>query len=258
MIKSEAAFNMSYNPSRLGQISPYMTVTNNQQNILQSVSQTEDIYYTFNTLKERFLTYLINLAKALRLRDKKALTYTLDDFSIAEIDVDPFTLAQSKYAVFVSNEADDINNMLSIKGLMQSMVQNQLISFPELIKSQYSKSGRELLNIAEQAELRRQQEIQNNQQAQMEANKQAQEAEMAKLQMQYDNAFRLKEMEMKYKLEMERINSMIYANQKDIDKDMQNDDLEIKQEELKVKKEEGEKDRILKLEIEKLKLKNKN
>ena len=51
-LKNQVAISMSYNPSRLGAMQPYMSVGNNQQNIVQSTYQTEDIYTTHNKVIE--------------------------------------------------------------------------------------------------------------------------------------------------------------------------------------------------------------
>lgn len=264
-IKQECSFAMQYNPSRMGQVSPYMTATNNQQNIMQSLSQTEDIYSTYNILKENFLTYLIKLAKVSYIKNPKNFLYILDDYSVADIEIDPSSLSTAKFGVYVTNNSEDIDNLIQTKYNMQPMLQGGLINFPEYIKSQWASTGAEILNIAEQAEVRRQQEQQ--QQQQMQQQQMQAEQEKAKMELEHQMVMFEKNAELQIQLKM--IDSLKYANQYDIDKDGMNDNIELEEKRIEHEKSESEKDRKAdllklreelktKLEIENLKLKNKS
>lgn len=247
-LKEEATNAMSYNSSRLGQISPYMTATNNQQNIIQSMSQTEDIYSTFNLFKEQFLTHLVRQAKIAYLEDPTPLSYVLDDYSIAELSVDSDTLEMAELAVYVSNDTTDVDNLLMSKSLLQSMASSGAITFTELMKSIWSKSGIESLNIAEQAEERRQMEQQ--QQQQHEKQMVQQQADAAQQQMQNQQQFELTklELEYEYKLRMAELDSLKFANQYDIDRDNINDTNERQEIELATQVKENQKDRDAELQ----------
>jgi hypothetical protein len=249
-IKNDAAQAMSYNPSRLGQISPYMTVTNNQQNIMQSLSQTEDLYTTFNKIQENFLTHLMRLSKTEFRENPAALTYLLDDMSIAELETDESTLTESKFGVYVSNSGDDQENLNMTKTVLATMVQAQVINYPEYMKSLWTKSAAEAINIAEEAEKRRQSDMQSQRDHEQQMQQQAMEAQDKREQMIHQRAVELKQMDIDAGYEKALIDAMTFANQKDIDQDMVNDDLEMKEKEIEATRDENNKNRVLQLEMQ--------
>jgi len=249
-IKQDAAHAMSYNPSRLGQISPYMTVTNNQQNIMQSLSQTEDLYYTFNKVQENFLTHIVKLAKTEFRLNPAALTYVLDDMSIAELETDDRLLVDSTLGVYISNSADDQENLQLNKTILGTMVQSGAINYPEYMKSLWSKSAAESINISEEAEERRQQETQTQREHEQQMQQQMMEAQDKREQTIHDRVVQLKQMDIDAAYERSLVDAMQFANQKDIDQDNINDDLELKEKEIEATREENNKNRILQLEIQ--------
>lgn len=253
-IKQEAIHQMSYNPSRLGQVSPYMTATNNQQNIMQSLSQTEDLYSMYNTIQENFMTYMVHLAKSAYIQNPKSLVYVLDDFSLAELNIDIDTLSLAKLNVYISNNSNDVDNLNFTRSHIQMMIQNQLISFPEAIKTQWSKSGIEMLDIAEQAEERRQQENERKMQHEREMLDKQQAAQQEA--MEADRNFQLMKlkMELDNKIEIAKFDSLKYANQYDIDQDQMNDNYEIELAKIEAQSKENEKNRDLDLEKQKKEL----
>ena len=249
-IKRDASEAMSYNPSRLGQISPYMTATNNQQNIMQSLSQTEDIYTTFNRIQENFLTHLMRLSKTEFRENPAALTYVLDDMSIAELETDESTLTESKFGVYVSNSGDDQENLNMTKAVLPMMVQAGTINHPEYIKTLWSKSAAEVLNVAEEAEVRRQQDMEDQRAHEQEMQQKAEEALERREQILHDRAKELKQMDIDAAYDRSLIEAMTFANQKDIDQDMVNDDLEMKEKEIEATRDENNKNRVLQLEMQ--------
>lgn len=250
-IKQDAANSMCFNSSRLGQISPYLTATNNQQNIMQSLNQTEDIFSTFNKVQENFLTYVVRLSKTEFRENPVALTYVLDDMSIAELEVDEDMLSDSKFGVYISNSADDQDNLNMTKANLTAMIQSQMINFPEYIKTQWSKSAAEVQNIAEEAKERIAQEQEAERQQAKELQQMQQEAMEEQARMLHERAKELKMMDIQSALDTAMIQAMTFANQKDIDQDNINDDMEIKMREMQAAREENQKDRVL--ELEKLK-----
>jgi hypothetical protein len=228
-LRNQVSTAMHYNPSRLGDVSPYTAVTNNQQNIIQSSHQTEDIYSLHNKVVENILNALVDVSRHAFKNNEFRKTYLMDDMGIAELEIDGESLWRSEIGVFVSSSTEDFNNIEIIKQQAQAMIQNGLISFPELIKLQWSKNYGDVLNIAEQAEERaeqmRQEQMQQEQamqeqqmqmQMQMEASRQ--EFEIMKLQMELEG-----------KLAITAIDSQKFANQYDIDMNKINDGNEKQQ-----------------------------
>lgn len=244
---------MSYNPSRLGQIAPSMAVTNNQQNIQQSTYQTQDLYTLHNEVVERvLLKHILNERAALKDNDYIA-SYILDDMSIADLKLDKELFNVAEIGISIRNSSQDYNNVMEVKQLGQAMIQNGMITMPELIRLMWANNGAEILNIAERAEkkmLERQQQQQQadqqNQQAQMDSQKQ-----IIELQQQYDSLQKQLDRDLQrvgYELESQK-----FANQMDIDQNNVNDALEKEREVMENDNKQNELNRKHELEKEKLK-----
>jgi len=216
-LRNQVAIAMSYNPSRLGNQAASLSVSNNQQNIQQSSYQTYDLYNLHNKVVENLLNALLNTARIAFKDNEHMKTYILSDMSIAELELDHELLERSELGIKLKNSAQDLENILEVKRLMQPMVQNGLISFPELIRMQFSKSASELMNIAENAEakmIKRQAEQQQVQQQQLE-----QQAQVAQQMEQMRQQFELLLQQNKLASEerQSQIESTRFAQQQDVD-----------------------------------------
>lgn len=247
--RNQIALSMSYNPSRLGHVAPHAAVTNTQQSIVQSSYQTEDIYSTHNKVVENLLNALVRCARTAFRENDMARTYLLDDMSIAELELDWGLLDVSKIGVKIRNSSEDFNNIMNVKSVAQSMVQNGLITMPELIKLMWASNGAEILNIAEHAEekagKRREEEI-AAQERLMEK-----QSIMAKELQELQQAFEVEKMDKQnYKdLLVAEITSTRFAQQHDINKNQLSDKYEI--EKMKIQHEKIQKDRDRELDKEK-------
>lgn len=239
-LRNQVALAMSYNPSRLGMQANSVSVTNNQQNIMQSSYQTYDIFNSHNKVIENLLNVLINTARVAFKENIPIKNYVLSDMSIAELDLDWEMLDRSELAIKMKNSAQDLENILEIKRLMQPMVQNGLISFPELIRMQFSKSGADLMNIAENAEDRMQKQAQQNRQQEQEQMQQQAELQQQMIKMQQDFELYKQAQEHQNNLQVAEIEAMKYANQMDMDHNQQNDNYDIAMLEMEVKMKELE------------------
>ena len=225
-ISNRVALAMSYNPSRLGQVSPYTAVQNNQQNIIQSSHQTEDIFSTHNKVVENVLNALLQAARVAYKDNPKKLTYLLDDMSVAELDLDWEMLWRSELGVFISNSSEDFNNVNQVKQQAQAMIQNGLISFPELIRLQWAKNYGEVINIAEKAEEKMMERQQQQQQQQQQMQQQAEATQQKMLEMEIQLKMIMQDKDLANKREVAAMDSMKFAAQHDIDKNMVNDGIQ--------------------------------
>jgi len=258
-LKNQVAEAMSYNPSRLGEISPYTAVRNNQQNIMQSAHQTEDIFTTHNIVVENLLNVIMNTARVAYKENPDVLSYILDDMSRGELELDWELLQRSEIGIYIRNSGDDFQNLDFMKQNLQNMLQNGLISFPEFAKVIYAKNGAEVINIAEDAQARldrmRQEEAQQ-QQAMAEQQAKMQE-QLLRLQVQLDTVKELTVQQPRLEVEREKaaLAAMQFANQKDIDANKVNDEIQKQREDNEFKAKESEKDRKLEKELTTEKLK---
>jgi hypothetical protein len=128
------------------------------------------------------------------------------------------------------------------------MVQNGLITMPELIRLIWATNGAEILNIAERAEVnaekRRNQELQNQQQLMQQ--QAAQQKELQQLQ----QAFEMEKMNAKAYTDtiLAEINASRFARQHDINQNQINDNLERDKVKIQFDAIQKEKDRALELE----------
>lgn len=260
---------LSYNPARMGMTEQYTAVRNAQQNIMQSNYQTEDIYNTHNMFLENVLNALVRAGRSAFRENEKKRTYILDDMSIAELEVDWTVLDQAELGVKIRNSSEDFARVQQVKQLAQAMVQNGLITMPELIKLIYANNGAEILNVAEFAQQSAEQRQALEHQRQMEQiQQQAQLAQQmeemkAMLQMQIQQA--KGEMDYAKTIDAAQINSTRFAQQYDINENNINDSQEQLIAKLEHESEEKEKDRKhekemkeMDMKIEKMKAAQKN
>ena len=244
-IRAQAALAMSYNPQRLGQIVATEAVRNAQGNIQQSTYQTQDLFTLHNEIVERLLNRHIWNEKIALRENEYIASYVLDDMSIADLMLDKESLDDAEIGITVRNSSDDYNKLELIKSLGQAMIQNQMITFPELIRLYMANNMADAINIAETAEEKMVKRQQESQAAQAEQAKQleAMKQEMMEIQRKYESAE--KQLDRDSREYTEKLRSMTMANQMDIDKDGQSDLKQIKE----IDNQEREKDRQLEKEL---------
>lgn len=250
-IRAQAALAMSYNPQRLGQIIPSEAVRNAQGNIQQSSYQTQDLFTLHNETVERLLNrHIWNEKIALRENDYIA-SYVLDDMSIADLTLDRESLDDAEIGITLRNSSEDYQKLELIKSLGQAMIQNQMITFPELIRLYMTNNMADAINVAEAAEEKMQKRMEQQQAAQAEQQKQLEQmkAEMKQLEQQFISSE--KALDRESREYTEKLRSMTMANQMDIDQDGQSDLIKIKE----MDNTEAEKDRQLEKELTEQKLK---
>lgn len=247
-LRNQIALAMSYNPSRLGMVGSEVSVTNNQQNIVQSAYQTYDLYNTHNKIVENLYNHLVNTARVAFKDNPPVANYVLDDMSIAELNVDWEMLWRSELAIKVRNSSDDFENILQLKRLTQPMIQNGLVSFTDLIRIQGAKSWSEIQNIAESAEERMERKQAEEQQRQQEMMEQQQAMQQQLVQMQQEFEMMKQDKELASRERQSQIESQRFALQKDIDGNKINDDIQKAEAEMVMKKDEQIRELQFKLE----------
>lgn len=236
-IKNQVAYAMCYNPSRLGQISPYTAVTNNQQNIIQSSNQTEDLYATHNLVVEQVMAALLRAARIAYKDNPIKTSFLMDDMSMAELELDSEMLDMSESGVFVANSSEEVDKLATIKQLGQYLINSQLVNFPELIRIIYANNGAEVMNLAEAAQAR--------------MDKQQQAAQQSELQMQeqeFTMTKSIKEFEAQLKMMIDAQNndskeraavleSLKFLKQMDVNENQINDSVEEREKMLEFERE---------------------
>lgn len=228
-IRAQAALAMSYNPQRLGQIVSTEAVRNAQGNIQQSTYQTQDLFTLHNEVVERLLNRHIWNEKIALRNNEYIASYVLDDMSIADLTLDMESLDDAEIGITIRNSSDDYQKLELIKSLGQAMIQNQMITFPELIRLYMTNNMADAINVAEAAEEKMQKRQEQAQAAQAEQAKQLEQMKAEMKQMEQQFLASEKALDRDSREYTEKLRSMTMANQMDIDQDGQSDLIKIKE-----------------------------
>ncbi len=163
---------------RLGAISASELVGNTERSVVQSSHITEEWFRVHNHTKVRLCETILSVAKS--LKDSKVLQYVTDDLNTVMFQIDPEELSDIDCGVFVSNNAKDQEALQTLKGLLQTALQNDKIGLSEVVdvinsnslaslKARLKQSEQERMEQMQQAEQQRN-EIQMAQLAQDQAN----------------------------------------------------------------------------------------
>lgn len=244
-IENECVQAMSYSPSQMGYAPASMTATNNQQNIIQSSYATEDLNSLQRIFEEKLLNGFVNLTRN-ALRDNPVLrNYILTEAESAEIVLSPEIINMSEIAIKVVNDTQKLQDTASLKNLLQPMIQNQMINLSEAIKLQFNENPAELINLAEEAELRAQQRQEAQAKEQQEHNKRMYDLKVQED--EFNKEIRLMELEIK-KLGY-ILNSEQFAKQMDINQNQKNDLIEKAELEMESKERVATQENELKREL---------
>lgn len=163
---------------REGQTSSQEAVTNAQQNLLQSSTITEAVYFfPHEKLWENVLNSLVQCAQTCWKNKSVIRQYALDDLSVQTLNVTPSSLENADFSVFISNVASDSELFNNLKSLAQPLIQNDKARFTDIIKLFKATSPKELEKHIESSERRTQQEQMEQIRAQQEAQQQAIQAQ---------------------------------------------------------------------------------
>jgi|688.fasta_scaffold30859_4 hypothetical protein len=177
---------------RQGQIESRELVGNVERAVTQSAHITEPWFSTHEGVKLRVLSALLDTAKfCYRTETDKTIQYVLDDMSTSMIKMNGEILNSSDYNLFANNSSKDMEFEQALKQLAQAGLQNDKLTFTDLIKIYQSNNMTEISKYIQNAEERRQQMLQEQQQKELENQQQMQqvqaETQERLMQMQIEN-----------------------------------------------------------------------
>ena len=261
-LRQQMILSMSYNPARLGQAASTSAVSKNQQDIIQSSFQTEDIFYLHSKVQRNVLNALLNAARIAYKDNDFKRNYLLDDLSRAELELDTEMLWRSQIGIHIMNSSEEFNNIEHIKQLSHSMVQNGLITASDLIRIIWAKNGAEIFNIAENADEKAQKAREQAQQDQQRMIEQQQAMQQQMMEFEAQIKMLQQEKDIAKDIVIADINSDRFAKQWDIDQNALSDNIQMAREQAKVDLEmqkrdhmQEDKDRASKEKIEMAKIK---
>lgn len=188
---------------REGFTSSHEAVSNAQQNILQSSTITEAVYFAPHYhLWERILNSLILCATEAWRNNKVLRQFVLDDGTNALLDIEPNEFDNADFGVFITNSQSENELFNTLKSLAQPLLQNDKASLSDIISIFKGTSASEIeLKIKEseaKADRKEMEQIQAAQQAQM------QQIEAQKEMMMQQQQFQMQLQQMKDQAALER------------------------------------------------------
>jgi hypothetical protein len=244
---------MSYNPARLGMQSPYESVGNNQQNLIQSSNQTEKWFYMHNYVKERTTENFIEICKVIYKENPLRASYILSDLSVATLNTDLANFANYNYKVYITNTLKDTEVISQLKSLIQPIIQNSggdLRVVSEILTSENATEIKNIINkIQEEKELKQDQMQKEQQQQQMQV--QQMQIQMQQQKMAFEK--QIADDKNATTLKAADISASRFAAMNDVNQNKENDLIELE----KLKEENSLKNNIEAEKLKQIELQNK-
>lgn len=163
-------------PQRQGSIQTHETASGVERSVRQSSAITEPIFSAHSSVMRRTVQTLLNTAKhAFSVGDRRQMV--LDDATRIAFEVLDQSFKYEDLGVFATNSTTDAANLQLLKQAAQQMFGAEKMDFLDLARVTRSQSVTEIVAIAESANKRRQQEMQQQIQMQSQANMQEKQLE---------------------------------------------------------------------------------
>ena len=223
---------------RQGQVENRELVGNVERAVTQSSHITEKLFSVHEHTKLRAMSMLLETAKFAWRNTKKKLQYITDELATVLFEVDGQQFNESEYGLFVSNSGNDAELLASLKQLAHAGIQNDKLTWSQLMDIYYSDSITSIRRKIEQGEQeqiqRQQEEVQRQQehekemmQMQQEQAAQALEVATADREDKQLHAKELKTMDNNTKLEIALINSTDKQYDRDSNNNSVRDDIDM-------------------------------
>lgn len=216
---------------REGQIEQRETVRGVERAISQSNTITEKYFALHDMVKTQAMSLLLETAKFCWRDNKKILQYVSDDLTkvVFEIDKDDPTMYCEQGVILTSGS--EINELMqSFRELAHAGLQNDKISFKEIMDIYSNPSLAYVRRKIELSEINKQQQFEKQQAQAQEMQSQALEA--AKQEKEKDRAFEMLKLDKEYAFKT-NIEQLKIEADKDLDNDGINDELELSKERTK-------------------------
>jgi len=185
-VKSEMGEIAGISKQREGNISNRESVGGVERAVTQSSHITEWWFYKHDQVKKRVLTTFLETAKFALKGTKKKVTYLLDDFSKAVLDVDGDFINESEYGLVASNSREMLEIKRATEGMAQAYMQNGG-KFSTVLDLYNSPSMADMRKRIEQSEDELAQQQEEAQKAQQQQAQMQQQIEQAKMKQEQDN-----------------------------------------------------------------------
>lgn len=188
------------NRQREGQTLPGEAVTNAESNRTMSSVITEIYFNNHDKMWERVLTSLIEVAQSCWKNKSITKQYALDDLTLGTLELTPDSLSNASFAVFISDSMKEQEVFDNLKALSQALIQNDKATFSDIIKTFRGDSIEELeseIIATEKKAIENQRaEVQQAQQAQLQAQQEEQAFQLEFQKREHENKITLEAMKL--------------------------------------------------------------
>lgn len=177
-IKEQIKQTSGITDQRLGAIQASELVGNTERAVTQSSHITERWFTVHNRVKVRVCEALIEVAKDCMEYDTKRFQYITDDLSTVLFEVQGDDFCDADYGVFVGDAVKDTQALDTLKGLLESAIQNQAVKLSQVVDILNSESISDSKHKLLQAEEENAKQAQEAERMKLEAEQQAHAEEM--------------------------------------------------------------------------------
>lgn len=212
---------------REGASDPYETATASQQSIIQSSHVTEIYFETHAKHWEKVFNSLVQVAQECWKEKGFIKQYVLDDLSLQSLEITPDLLDNSDIGIFISNSRKDNEIFNRLQTLTEFALNSQMASLTDIVRMFKSTSTKEIEELLKDAEDTRAEQAQQQQEAEAQAMKDAQEAEQAKMQQEHYNDMELEQLKIDADIRMKEMDVFKFQQDLDVNNNQVPDHLEL-------------------------------
>lgn len=187
-------------PQREGFSTPYESVTNHQQSIMQSNNVTEIYFHLHTKLYERILNSILKAAFIVFKNNGIIRQYILDDLQIQTLMLMPDDLLAVDMGVVITSSRKELEIAGKLQSLIEYMMNSDQSSIGDVVAMIRANSSAEMQRILEDREYDRKKQEENLQRMQQEMQQKELEAMAQQEQANRDHELTLKQMELEVQL----------------------------------------------------------
>lgn len=223
--EKKIATSMYYNPSKLGQISPYATNQNAAANAEGSDRQMLRFHDRHRQIKQRVLNALLDVSLAAIRDNEYAKNVLLDDFGKAYLETAMEPFAACELGLYVVDDFQESERLEQMRQLALTILQNggSVRDIADVVDARSMSGIKDVLDRSERKRIEEAQAQKEHEQGMLQKQEEIRKAQL-ELKMQFDAE--QNERDRQAKLQMAQMNAQLLANANDINKNNVNDSME--------------------------------
>ena len=244
---------MLFNSEASGMISPYAKTANVAAALSSTQSRLSNLFEKQTQVIENALQYLFNMAIQYYYDNQDEISYAFKSASVMFGQLNWSSLLAEDLGIKIVTNTEETAKVEVIQAQLLSIIQNQLVDYSGMIDTIDAKTMEDLRKIAIELDARMVKRQEADRQAFIQQKQFEAQQDEAKFKREADLKIGIAKMNNDADLQMAQINSYNLARQFDINKDGQNDMVQLQETKNAIRLKEIENDRVRILEEIKLK-----